>query len=147
MLLLFPLQNGTESYPPLVVNCIPIAHCSPWKPNEHLPSQAMTSSSWCKTLKEAILRHSEDLHCTEPTENPSLWSSVAALLQGSFPLLYNVDSDKALSSHDNQHPPSHRPLFAPPTLLVGDSIIRHTHFFNVTSSNIPISRGLYASEE
>lgn len=44
-----------------------------------------------------------------------------------------VDPDQALSAPVNPQQPSPRPLFAPTTLLVGDSIFRHTRFFNVST--------------
>lgn len=37
----------------------------------------------------------------------------------------------------NPQPPSTRPLFTPTTLIVGDSIIRHMRFFNITTRCFP----------
>lgn len=77
-----------------------VARCSPGKPNQRTSSQATTSSSRRKILKEAALRRSGGLSGPEPAENPSLWSDATALPQHSSPRSHSVDPGHALSCHE-----------------------------------------------
>lgn len=80
-------------------------------------SQAVTSASRRRILKEAVLRHSVDHH-PGPVMSPS-----------PRPTEPDVTTLPSRSSP--------RPLFSPTTLLVGDSITRNLRYFNVATHCFP----------
>ncbi|KAL7407287.1 hypothetical protein ABVT39_006245 [Epinephelus coioides] len=60
---------STASSPPAAGDVWPVALCSTKGPHRQLSSQATTSASWRKILKEAVLRRSAGPHCPKPGDN------------------------------------------------------------------------------
>ncbi|KAF3859004.1 hypothetical protein F7725_021403 [Dissostichus mawsoni] len=90
------------------------------------PSSRLATSSRRKLLKEAVLRHSGSFPGPEPARKSSPSPAVTVSPQHS----------PARSPHP-QSPAPPRPLFAPTTLIIGDSIIRNIRFFNAATRCFP----------
>uniref|UniRef100_A0A3P9MAF5 SGNH hydrolase-type esterase domain-containing protein n=1 Tax=Oryzias latipes TaxID=8090 RepID=A0A3P9MAF5_ORYLA len=87
--------------------------------------RSSTSSRRRILLKNAVLRR-------RPGGLPSLESqrSISPTEQKHKKEASPVQPSGVDSANSEPHMPPHRPLFAPTTLIVGDSIIRHVRFFN-----------------
>jgi len=92
------------------------------RPSSHLA----TSSSHRKLLKEAVLRHSGSFPGPEPARKSPPSPAVTVSPQHS----------PARSPQPQSLAPP-RPLFAPTTLLIGDSITRNIRFFNAATRCLP----------
>ncbi|KAF3832164.1 hypothetical protein F7725_025829 [Dissostichus mawsoni] len=90
------------------------------------PSSRLATSSRRKLLKEAVLRHSGSFPGPEPARKSSPSPAVTVSPQHS----------PARSPHP-QSPAPPRPLFAPTTLIIGDSITRNIRFFNAATRCLP----------
>ncbi|KAF3844483.1 hypothetical protein F7725_007646, partial [Dissostichus mawsoni] len=90
------------------------------------PSSHLATSSRRKLLKEAVLRHSGSFPGPEPARKSSPSPAVTVSPQHS----------PARSPHP-QSPAPPRPLFAPTTLIIGDSITRNLRFFNAATRCLP----------
>lgn len=125
----------TTAFPPLVADSAQVAGHSIVKPNKWPSTRSSTSASRRRILKEAVLRRSGALPRPEPAGNRSPRSDAPA----SPPHLpsRSHSTDRRLASHGNPLPSSPRPLFSPTTLIVGDSIIRNTRFFNAATHCFP----------
>uniref|UniRef100_A0A3P9L5C9 SGNH hydrolase-type esterase domain-containing protein n=1 Tax=Oryzias latipes TaxID=8090 RepID=A0A3P9L5C9_ORYLA len=94
--------------------------------------RSSTSSSRRKILKNAVLRR-----C--PGGLPSLESQRSGSLsqQEKMKEASPVQPSDVDSANSEPHIPPPRPLFAPTTLIVGDSIIGHVRFFNAVTRCFP----------
>lgn len=100
-------------------------------------SRSSTASARRKILLDAVLSRSSGLSWTKPA---GLHSPVGGAKVSERPAVArsrNVDPARSSGNPPGSLPATPRPLFAPKTLIVGDSVIRNLRFFNATIHCLP----------